>query len=333
MRMITRTIPSWHQSLIDAFRNPQDLAEYLNIAPLDLGFNSVQNEDFPMLVPREFADRIEKGNPQDPLLLQIMPSNRELETKEGYGEDPVGEAEATMAPGVMQKYHGRVLLVTTAACPIHCRYCFRRHFPYSDSLASGPNLDSAIKYIEANREITEVILSGGDPLMLNNTTLKTVIKRLEQIDHLQRLRIHSRMPIIVPSRIDLELTELLQTSRFTSVLVIHCNHPNELNQSVNDALSAISNAGIIILNQSVLLHGVNDDTETLKLLSERLFSCGVLPYYLHMLDRVTGAMHFEVETTKAIAIHSQLQNSLPGYLIPKLVYEKAGAESKLPLLL
>jgi EF-P beta-lysylation protein EpmB len=309
------------------------LAEYLNIEPLDLGFNSVQDEDFPMLVPREFADKIEKGNPQDPLLLQIIPSIRELETKKGYGEDPVGEAAATMAPGVLHKYQGRVLLVTTAACPIHCRYCFRRHFPYSDSLASGPNFDSAIKYIEANREITEVILSGGDPLMLNNTNLETVIKRLEQIDHLQRLRIHSRMPIIVPSRIDLELTELLKTSRFTSVLVVHCNHPNELNQSVTDALSVISNAGIIILNQSVLLHGVNDDTETLKLLSERLFSCGVLPYYLHMLDQVTGAMHFEVEPAKAMAIHSQLQNSLPGYLIPKLVYEKAGAESKIPLLL
>lgn len=332
MRMITRTIPSWHQSLIDAFRNSHDLAKYLNIEPLGNDFNDAQDTNFPMLVPREFADRMEKGNPQDPLLLQTMPGIRELDTKDGYATDPVGEAAATIAPGVLHKYQGRVLLVTTGACPIHCRYCFRRHFPYSDSLASGPNLDPAIKYIEANRDITEVILSGGDPLMLKNSNLEILIKRLEQIDHLQRLRIHSRMPVVLPSRIDHELTRLLKTSRLTSVLVVHCNHPDELDQSVKDVLNALSNTGIIILNQSVLLHGINDNAETLKQLSERLFSCGVLPYYLHMLDRVAGARHFEVDPAQAIDIHSQLQSSLPGYLVPKLVYEKAGAESKLPLL-
>ncbi len=332
MRMITRTIPSWHQSLIDAFRNPHDLAKFLKIDPLNHGFNSAPDGDFPMLIPREFANKMEKGNPKDPLLLQVMPGIRESDTKDGYATDPVGEAAATIAPGVLHKYKGRVLLVTTGACPIHCRYCFRRHFPYSDSLASGPNLDPAIEYIDANKEITEVILSGGDPLMLKNQALAKVIKRLEQIDHLQRIRIHSRMPIALPSRIDHKLTELLTTGRFTPVFVVHCNHPNELDQSVCDALKTLSSAGITTLNQSVLLRGINDNAETLKLLSEKLFSCGVLPYYLHALDQVTGAMHFEVATEKAVAIYNNLQKSLPGYLLPKLVYEKAGAESKLPLL-
>lgn len=332
MRMITRTIPSWHQSLIDAFRNPHDLAQFLEIEPLNSGFKDVPDGDFPMLVPREFANKMEKGNSKDPLLLQVMPGIRESETKDGYATDPVGEAAATISPGVLHKYQGRVLLVTTGACPVHCRYCFRRHFPYSDSLASGPNLDPAIAYMEANEEITEVILSGGDPLMLKNSALETVIKRLEQIDHLQRIRIHSRMPITLPSRVDHELTELLTTCRFTPVFVVHCNHPNELDQSVCDALNTLSSAGITTLNQSVLLQGINDNAATLKLLSERLFSCGVIPYYLHTLDRVTGAMHFEVETAKTIAIYNNLRKSLPGYLVPKLVYERAGAESKLPLL-
>jgi EF-P beta-lysylation protein EpmB len=215
--------------------------------------------------------------------------------------------------------------------PSNCRYCFRRHFPYSDSLASGSNLDYAVEYIETNKDISEVILSGGDPLMLKNSALKAVIKRLEQIDHLQRLRIHSRMPIMIPKRVDQELARLLAVSRFRVIFVIHCNHPNELDPSVRQALKILTEAGITMLNQTVLLHGVNDNIETLHMLSERLFSFGVLPYYLHMLDQVTGAMHFEVESKKARALHKQLQNLLPGYLVPKLVYEKAGADSKLLL--
>ena len=330
--MITRTVPPWHQSLIDAYRNPHDLAKYLQIELETSKFTDKQEMVFSTLVPRDFANRMHQGNLNDPLLLQVMPCTMESEATQGFSTDPLEETAATVSPGVLHKYYGRVLLVVTGACPIHCRYCFRRHFPYSDSLASGPNLDLAIQYLEKNRDISEVILSGGDPLMLNNSVLETVISRLEQVDHIQRLRIHSRMPVVLPSRIDNELTQLLKTRRFTPVLVIHCNHPNELDQEVCDTLNVLSKTGITILNQSVLLRGINDTPETLALLSEKLFSCGVLPYYLHLLDQVSGAAHFEISTGKAIAIHEKLQQSLPGYLVPRLVHEKAGAKSKLPLL-
>jgi EF-P beta-lysylation protein EpmB len=331
LHMITRTVPSWHQSLANAIRTPEQLADYLDIDPTDLRFEKGLDNDFPMLVPREFADRMEKGNPQDPLLLQALPQTDEAETDDSYGSDPIDEAAATVAPGLLHKYHGRILLVTTRACPIHCRYCFRRHFPYSDSIACGSELESAIAYIDSKPEITEVILSGGDPLMLSDSALVKIIQQLEQIKHLQRLRIHSRMPIILPARINQELGESMAASRLSIAFVLHCNHPNELDQSVRQAINTLSSNGISILNQSVLLRGVNDNIEMLQELSEKLFSYGVVPYYLHMLDRVSGAMHFEVEKSKAKAIHRKLQNLLPGYLVPKLVYEKAGAESKLSL--
>jgi EF-P beta-lysylation protein EpmB len=317
---------------MDAFRNSHDLAEYLNIEPKPAEFIDEQEVEFPTLVPREFANRMEKENAKDPLLLQVMPCSKESETTEGYTSDPLGEKAATISPGLLHKYHGRALLIATGACPIHCRYCFRRHFPYSESIAFGANLNQAIEYLEGDRGISEVILSGGDPLMLNNSTLETVIRRLEQVDHLQRLRIHSRMPVALPSRIDCGLTNLLKTSRFSPVLVIHCNHPNELDQEVCDRLNDLHIAGVTILNQSVLLRDINDKAETLGLLSEKLISCRVLPYYLHLLDQVDGAAHFAVGASEAVAIYKQLQKSLPGYLVPRMVHEKAGAKSKLPLL-
>ncbi len=271
---------------------------------------------------------MERGNPNDPLLLQVLPRIAESDTDDEYCQDPLDEAAATVAPGVLHKYRGRVLLITTGACPIHCRYCFRRHFPYSDSVANGTDLGPAIAYIDANPDITEVILSGGDPLMLGNAALKELLNRLDGIGHLQRLRIHSRMPITLPARIDQELAGLLANSRLKTVFVIHCNHANELNLEVQQALEVLAHSGITLLNQSVLLHGINDSVEALHSLSEKLFSCGVLPYYLHMLDRVTGVMHFEVAQTEAIALHKQLQGSLPGYLVPRLAFEMAGAEAK-----
>ncbi len=324
-------MPSWHQSLIDAFRKPEELAKYLELDPSDIASDIGVEADFPMLVPRGFANRMEKSNPKDPLLLQTMPNIKESGTNDSYCIDPVGDAAATIIPGLLHKYGGRVLLVTTGACAIHCRYCFRRHFPYSDSSACGPNLETSFEYIRDNREITEVILSGGEPLMQSDSALKSLINRLEQIDHLQRLRIHSRMPIALPERVNLEIAQILAASRLKIVFVIHCNHANELDRNVYQAINTLAKSGITILNQSVLLRGINDSFETLHTLSERLFSFGVLPYYLHMLDRVTGAMHFEVEAEKAIALQNELQNSLPGYLVPRLVYEKAGAKSKLPL--
>lgn len=327
--MITRTIPSWHQSLIDAFREPDKLASYLQIDPGLFRSGQESYTGFPLLVPRGFAARMEKGNPQDPLLLQVIARSEESQSKHGYSSDPVGDADATVAPGVLHKYHGRALLITTGACSIHCRYCFRRHFPYSDSSAYRDNWRPALEYLKANQDITEVILSGGDPLMLRDAALNLLVHKLEDIGHIQRLRIHSRIPVTLPERITSALIALLATSRFQSILVIHSNHANELDAGVAQVMGQLKQAGITLLNQAVLLRSVNDDPETLCNLSNRLFSLGILPYYLHMLDHAQGTAHFEVSAKMAAAIFSQLQALLPGYLVPKLVYERAGAESKL----
>jgi L-lysine 2,3-aminomutase len=329
--MITRTIPSWHQSLINAFRQPDELAHYLQIDPAIFHSGQGLNTKFSMLAPRGFADRMEKGNHKDPLLLQVMPRTEELHTKHGYSCDPVGDADATVAPGVLHKYSSRALLITTGACAIHCRYCFRRNFPYSDSNACSDNLHQALEYLQANRDITEVILSGGDPLILSDAALKSLVLRLEKIGHIQRLRIHSRIPVILPERVTPEIINLLSTSRFQTILVIHSNHANELDESVSQTMRQLKQAGITLLNQSVLLRGINDNPATLYNLSNRLFSIGILPYYLHMLDHALGTTHFELSAKEATSIHLQLQAMLPGYLVPKLVYERAGAKSKLLL--
>jgi len=327
--MITRTIPSWHQELINAFREPDELAHYLQIDPVVFHPEQAPDSDFPMLVPRGFAQRMEKQNPKDPLLLQIIPRIEELHTAPEFCNDPVGDTAATMEPGLLHKYHGRTLLITTGACSIHCRYCFRRHFPYSDSNTCGPNMRQAIEYLQAHQEVDEVILSGGDPLMLSDSSLQELIRALEQIEHIQRLRIHSRMPVTLPERITPELVNILTRNRLKIILVVHSNHANELTQSVLLAIHRLSQQEITLLNQSVLLRDVNDSPESLYQLSTRLFSMGILPYYLHMLDRVQGAMHFEVSASEAASIHDKLQEILPGYLVPRLVYEEAGAKSKL----
>jgi len=324
-------MPAWHQALINAFREPDELAHYLQIDPGLFYPEQAPNTGFPMLVPLGFARRMEKQNPRDPLLLQVMPSIEELRNAPGFCQDPVGDAEATMKPGLLHKYSGRALLITTGACSIHCRYCFRRHFPYSGSNACGPNIRPAIDYLKANPEVDEVILSGGDPLMLSDTALQQMLAELQQIKHIRRLRLHSRMPITLPERITPELVQILASNRFQTIMVVHSNHANELDVSVAEAMQRLTRYGITLFNQSVLLRGINNNTVALRQLCTRLFSLGILPYYLHMLDRVKGAAHFEVGTSEAVSIHKQLQESLPGYLVPKLVYEQAGAKSKLAI--
>ncbi len=324
-------MPAWHQALINAFREPDELARYLQIDPKIFYPEQAPDTGFPMLVPQGFARRMEKQNPRDPLLLQVMPGVEELHTAPGFCQDPVGDAEATMKPGLLHKYSGRALLITTGACSIHCRYCFRRHFPYSGSNTCGPNIGQAIDYLKANPEVVEVILSGGDPLMLSDTALQQMLVELQQIKHIQRLRLHSRMPITLPERITPKLVQILTSNRFQTIMVVHSNHANELDVSVAEAMQHLTQYGITIFNQSVLLRGINNNTEVLQQLCTRLFSLGILPYYLHMLDRVQGATHFEVGASEAVSIHKQLQESLPGYLVPKLVHEQAGAKSKLAI--
>lgn len=284
-----------------------------------------------MLVPRGYAALMEPGNPNDPLLRQVLPVAAEGEIHPGFSADPVGDTTAALAPGLLQKYRGRALLISTPACAIHCRYCFRRHYPYADAALGTGGEAAAIAAIAADPTITEVILSGGDPLMLDDETLAPLIHALSAIPHLDRLRIHTRLPVVLPERVTSALCRLLAGTRFKIVVVIHANHPRELSEAAAQALDRLRGVGAVLLNQSVLLRGINDAPDTLGGLSERLFRCGVLPYYLHLLDRVQGAAHFEVQEREARQLMSALRLRLPGYLVPRLVREEAGTGTKIPI--
>lgn len=283
---------------------------------------------FRFKAPHHFIQQIKNQAPDDPLLLQILPQTVENEIIEGFKADPVGDLAANPVPSLIHKYHGRALLMTSPRCDIHCRYCFRRHFPYQQ--INQNHWQQAIQQIEQDTSLGEIILSGGDPLTLAEGQLIKLIQRLEAIDHLTTLRIHSRTPIVKPQAFDQLLAHCAQ-SRLQKVLVVHCNHPNELTSKSAQQMQAFRQAGFTLLNQSVLLKGVNDSVETLQSLSQALFQQGILPYYLHQLDRVTGAAHFEVSTHRAQAVMTQLRALLPGYLVPKLVQEIAGEPNKTPL--
>ncbi len=317
----------WQQELARGFRRPADLLKALDI-PSDHPGLSFEDSAFPLRVPRCFAARMERGNPADPLLQQVLPRKIEYRAAPGFGADPVGDKRAMPLPGLLHKYHGRVLLVGTGACAIHCRYCFRRHFPYGDA---RPGWGGALDYIANDGSIREVILSGGDPLTLSDGRLADLTSSLDAIPHVKRLRIHTRLPVVLPARIDEGFMAWLTRLRLDKVMVIHANHPNELDDEAATALARLKAAGITLLNQAVLLQGINDDAAVLTDLSERLFAAGVLPYYLHQLDKVQGAAHFEVDDERAMSIHRQLLIRLPGYLVPRLVREQAGEAYKSPL--
>lgn len=319
---------NWQLQLAEAFTAIEDLCRYLQLSPADLPVSATAAKGFPLRVPLSFAACMEKGNPHDPLLRQVLPVKDEMSVYQGFSNDPVGDIPAAARSGVLHKYHGRVLLINTGSCAINCRYCFRRNFPYADLQLSKQKETAAIQYIEDDASISEVILSGGDPLLLNDSRLSQLIERLNGITHLKRIRIHSRLPIVLPARISDELIGTLRKSPKQIVIVVHCNHANEINDRVIAACNALKNSGITLLNQSVLLKGVNDNAETLCELSEQLFSHGIIPYYLHLLDKATGTGHFEVSEAEALALIQQVQAALPGYLVPKLVKEQAGGISK-----
>lgn len=285
---------------------------------------------FPFRVPKTFAALIEKGNPNDPLLKQILPTQSEFQTEDGYTQDPLGEMDANPVPGLLHKYRSRVLVTLTSACAIHCRYCFRRHFPYEKN---NPGIDAwsvIFDYIKANHAINEVILSGGDPLTLPDKTLQSFVNALAEIKHIRRLRFHTRVPIVMPARITDVFCLWLQSAaqRFSCVMVVHANHPNEISVGVQETLLKLHQYNVMLFNQSVLLKGVNDNVQALAQLSEKLFAAKVTPYYLHMLDKVAGAQHFAVSAARAKAIHAELRAALPGFLVPRLVTEEAGREAK-----
>jgi len=286
---------------------------------------------FPLRVPRGFIARMRRGDPHDPLLLQVLPQARELVEAPGFTRDAVGDLAALTASGVLHKYEGRALLVATGSCAVHCRYCFRRHFPYATQTAAAAGWNEALAQVQADESIAEVILSGGDPLSLATAKLAELTRALASVRHVRRLRIHTRLPVVLPERIDDEFCRWLGALPWPTTIVLHANHPREFDASVAAACARLRDSGAVLLNQAVLLRGVNDDVSVLADLSEHLFDCGVLPYYLHQLDRVAGAAHFEVDDTRARELLDELQVRLPGYLVPRLVREVAGARGKTPL--
>jgi EF-P beta-lysylation protein EpmB len=322
---------AWQKSLANGLTNCTELFDVLGIPVARRPTIAAADGTFPLRVPRGFIARMRKGDPDDPLLRQVLPLAAERMDSPGYHDDPVGDHLALKGPGLLHKYHGRALLVTTGACAIHCRYCFRRHFPYQQQHARHNNWEDVIGALGQDTSIREVILSGGDPLLLTTPHLRSLTEQLQTLAHIKRLRLHSRLPIVLPERINTGLIDWLGDLSLQTILVIHANHPAEIDRSVSSHLARLRNLPITLLNQSVLLRGVNDDGAALAALSERLFEVGVLPYYLHQLDRVRGAAHFEISDDTALALHKQLEERLPGYLVPRLVYEQAGAASKLSL--
>jgi EF-P beta-lysylation protein EpmB len=284
--------------------------------------------DFPMLVPRSYAARIIPGDADDPLLRQVLPRAEEHQPAICFTSDPVGDLAAETGRGVLHKYQGRVLLVLTGACAVNCRYCFRRHYPYNTASASPREWQSALATIAADPTIEEVLLSGGDPLVLDDELLADLTQGIESIPHVRRLRIHTRLPIVVPERVTARLIDVLTLTRLHTVVVVHANHANELNHEVADALQRLKASGTLLLNQAVLLRGVNDSVMTQRALCERLIELGVLPYYLHQLDRVAGAQHFEVPVAEGLEIIRELRSQLPGYMVPRYVQEIAGEPNK-----
>lgn len=320
--------PAWQRELAEAVRDPVELVRLLELPPALLKPARLASRHFPLRVPRAYIARMERGNPDDPLLRQVLPSAAELDAAPGFVTDPVGDLGASTEAGVLHKYYGRVLLITTGACAINCRYCFRRHFPYAQANASTKQWHPALRYIARRPEIEEVILSGGDPLTLTDRRLAQLVAELADIPHIRRLRVHSRLPVVLPARITDEMLSWFGGSRLQAVMVLHANHANELDATVANAVKRLREAGITVLNQTVLLRGINDEATALTRLNRGLFDSGVLPYYLHLLDRVEGASHFEIAPTRARELHRQMAEWLPGYLVPRLVQEIEGAPNK-----
>jgi len=286
---------------------------------------------FPLLIPKFLKDKIDFKNDNDPILLQVIPQEKEHLSFDNYCDDPVGDLAASQSKGVIHKYHGRVLLITNGTCAVNCRYCFRRNFPYAKNYAASQNWQNAIAYISSHTEIHEVILSGGDPLMLSTKTLKNLSRQLESITHVKTIRIHTRMPLVSPERITDSFLQWLEDISLKKVMVLHCNHPQELDDSLQQTIKSIAKTETMLLNQSVLLKNINDNPKVLADLSHRLFEFGILPYYLNQLDKANGTQHFSITNAQAKSIHKQLLQTLPGYLVPKLVKEISGKKNKSPM--
>lgn len=323
----SRHTPAWQVALRQAVSSVDELLRLLGLdgAALEIGRPA---REFPLRVPHSFIRRMRAGNPNDPLLRQVLPLAVEKQKKAGFQPDPLREQETMTTPGLLHKYHGRALLTLTGACAVHCRYCFRRHFPYGEANLSASRWERMFTYLKGHEEIREIILSGGDPLALPDTRLSELARQLAVIPHVRTLRIHTRLPIVLPERVDEHLIAWLSHHPQRTLLVVHCNHPNEIDAAVIEAMRGLKRAGVTLLNQTVLLKGINDEATVLMRLSEALFDAGVLPYYLHQLDRVEGSAHFEVNDGSARVLMDCLHANLPGYLVPRLVRETPGKPGK-----
>jgi len=332
---VRTTAEGWRGIVRSAIRDPILLLQRLQL-PIDLAkseLTDVQraNQSFRTFVPEPFLQRIKPGDRKDPLLLQVLPVANETIEVEGFGLDPVGDQQAERADGLIQKYHGRALLIARGICAVHCRYCFRRHFPYQSAPLSIQQFDQTLQVVRDDSTITELILSGGDPLMMVDEKLAELIDMIERIPHVRRLRIHTRLPIVIPQRVTSALKRMLEGTRLATFVVVHANHPNEIDDLVHNALMELNGLGITLLNQSVLLNGINDNLQDLVELSERLIDANCLPYYLHQLDRVQGAAHFQVDPRRGRDLVGQMRTLLPGYAVPRYVQEIAGEPGKSPI--
>ncbi len=320
--------PDWKVELSRSVTTINELLGSLNLSAAELSTSQQAVADFPLRVPRPFLARMQPNNPQDPLLLQVLPVMAEQTEVEGYSPDPLDEASHNPIAGIVHKYANRLLLVVSPACAINCRYCFRRHFPYQENRQSREQWQDALDYIRNATEINEVIYSGGDPLAANDHFLAWLTEQIAEIKHIKRLRIHTRLPVVIPSRIDPAFLAWATATRLKPIVVLHINHANEIDNEVSASIKRLQDCGIKVLNQSVLLRGINDSAACLAELSEKLFDCDVMPYYLHLFDPVAGASHFDIEDSHAKKIYADLQAILPGFLVPKLVREIPNKKSK-----
>jgi len=326
--LTTKSLSNWQLEYKTSITNIEQLCQTLGLNIEQLPISTQANKQFQIRVPMSYVERMQHSNPNDPLLLQVLPTHHEENHIEGYLKDPVGDLQSIKTPGLLQKYNGRALLLATSRCAIHCRYCFRRHFPYSAQNPRHDNWTQAVHELQLDHSITEVILSGGDPLVLDDSELAKLVSKLESIEHIQRLRIHTRLPVVIPNRISDELLNWISNSRLKIIMVLHINHAQEINTPLYTNLQKLKNINCTLLNQSVLLQNINDQSSSLVNLSEALFNAGVLPYYLHLLDKVDGAAHFDVCKENARKLMREITKQLPGYLVPKLVMEIPGEQSK-----
>jgi len=318
----------WQIELSQCITDMASLIEFLDLPADWVKKNTLAQSVFQLKVPRPYLNRINKQDPNDPLLLQILPLSQELIDTKGYTQDPLAEKQYNPIPGVLHKYTSRILVTTAGACSINCRYCFRRHFPYENNAVNTDHWDHIKKYLHQHPHVNEVILSGGDPLLLKDSQILNIYQSISQVPSIKRIRIHTRLPIAIPQRITDKLVAAVTSCDVKPIIVIHCNHPQEIDNDVAQALNLLYQAGICVLNQTVLLKGINDHSQTLVGLSEKLFECNVMPYYLHALDKVQNTSHFDIPISQAQSIHGQLKAILPGFLVPKLVKEDPHQSNK-----